>query len=197
MLFGIEKPQTGSVELKTKGVTITNPYVAVENGLAYVSKDRDREAIILNASINSNIVLPSVKGLRGKLGYIRKKDETAIADKQIETMRIKCRSGRQLVKEMSGGNKQKVVFSKWIGKESDVLILDCPTRGIDVGVKADMYKLIMELKRSGKAIVMISEELLELIGISDRMIIFKDGKITKELMRSEDITEKDIIDYMI
>lgn len=112
-------------------------------------------------------------------------------------MSIKCRNGNQLVKELSGGNKQKVVFSKWLGTDSDVFILDCPTRGIDVGVKADMYKLIMELKRQGKGIIMISEELLELIGMSDRMLIFKDGKLAKEFQRSADLKENDIIEYII
>lgn len=112
-------------------------------------------------------------------------------------MHIKCRGGKQLVKELSGGNKQKVVFSKWLGTDADVLILDCPTRGIDVGVKADMYKLMMELKAQGKGIIMISEELLELIGMSDRMMIFKDGKLSREFQRSESLSEKDIIDYII
>ena len=112
-------------------------------------------------------------------------------------MSVKCRGGRQLVRELSGGNKQKVVFSKWLGTDSDVLILDCPTRGIDVGVKADMYRLITELKHQGKGIIMISEELLELMGMSDRMMIFKDGKLAKEFQRSASLTEKDIIEYII
>ena len=112
-------------------------------------------------------------------------------------MSIKCRNGNQFVKELSGGNKQKVVFSKWLGTDTDIFILDCPTRGIDVGVKADMYKLMMELKKQGKGIIMISEELLELIGMSDRMMIFKDGKLAKEFMRSADLKEKDIIEYII
>lgn len=197
VLFGIEKPVTGKVVLKTKNQEITSPNVAVDNGMAYVSKDRDREAIILNASIGSNITLPSVRSLQRFGGVISRSGEKKIIDEQVNFMRIKCRSSKQMVKELSGGNKQKVVFSKWLGKESDVLILDCPTRGIDVGVKADMYKLMMTLKRQGKSIVLISEEMLELIGMSDRMLIMKDGVITRELTRSKDISEKDIIDYMI
>ena len=112
-------------------------------------------------------------------------------------MSIKCRNGKQMVKELSGGNKQKVVFAKWLGTDSDVLVLDCPTRGIDVGVKADMYRLINELKHQGKGIIMISEELMELMGMSDRMMIFKDGKLAKEFDRSPDLTEQDIIEYII
>ncbi len=120
-----------------------------------------------------------------------------MTDEQIKTLSIKCRDGNQLCKELSGGNKQKVVFSKWLAKKSDILILDCPTRGIDVGVKAAMYSLMTELKAQGKSIVMISEELLELIGMSDRILVIKDGKLQAELRRSEDLSERQIIQYII
>jgi len=198
VLFGIEKPLTGEVRLAQSGRKVTGSVMAVENAMAYVSKDRDKESVILSSSIESNIVLPAIRNMKHKgTGYISKKKEKMLADKQIAAMSIKCRNGKQLVKELSGGNKQKVVFSKWLGTDSDVLILDCPTRGIDVGVKADMYKLMMELKRQGKAIIMISEELLELIGMSDRIMLFKDGRFTGELQRSVDLDEKVVIDYII
>ena len=199
LLFGLEKPLTGTVTLYKDGkpCQVANPSVAVDNGMAYVSKDRDKESIVLKASIKNNIVMPAMKKLTGPCGFISPKKEKELADEQIKVMSIKCRDGNQLVKELSGGNKQKVVFSKWLGTDCDVFILDCPTRGIDVGVKADMYKLIMELKKQGKGIIMISEELLELIGMSDRMLIFKDGKMVKEFARSADLRENDIIEYII
>lgn len=199
LLFGLDKTLTGSVTLYKDGkeINVTSASVAVENNMAYVSKDRDKESLVLASSIKSNITMPTLSKLSGALGCITPKAEKALADDQIEKMHIKCRNANQLVKELSGGNKQKVVFSKWLGTDADVLILDCPTRGIDVGVKADMYKLMMELKRQGKGIIMISEELLELIGMSDRMMIFKDGKLSHEFMRSESLSEKDIIDYII
>ena len=197
VLYGIEKPLTGEVYLTKGHVNIKNPVVAVKHNMAYVSKDRDKESVILNATIQSNVVLPSLKDMKKGLGFISPKSEKDLTAKEIKAMSIKCRNGKQLVKELSGGNKQKVVFSKWLGTVSDVFILDCPTRGIDVGVKADMYKLMMELKRQGKAIIMISEELLELIGMSDRIMVFKDGRFTKELMRSESLSEKDVIEYII
>lgn len=197
VLYGIEKSLTGEVVL-ANGKQITDSVMAVENKMAYVSKDRDKESVILNASIQSNIVLPSLRSMKKKItGFIAPRSEKALADEQIKVMSIKCRNGKQLVKELSGGNKQKVVFSKWLGTDSDILILDCPTRGIDVGVKADMYKLMMDLKHQGKAIIMISEELLELIGMSDRIMLFKDGEFTKEFMRSESLSEKDVIEYII
>lgn len=197
VLFGIEKSLTGKVTLTADGVEISSPEAAVENNMAYVSKDRDKESIILDASIKTNVVLPSLPHLKKALGYIPKKSEAELTDKQISTMRVKCRDGNQLMKELSGGNKQKVVFSKWLGTDSEIFILDCPTRGIDVGVKADMYKLMMELKAAGKGIIMISEELVELIGMSDRILLYKDGVQTTELMRSPDLTEKDVIEYII
>ena len=199
LLFGLEKTLTGSVTLYKDGkeISISSPDTAVDNGMAYVSKDRDKESIVLQASIKNNIVMPAMRQLTGALGFVSPKKEKTLSDTQIKVMSIKCRNGNQLVKELSGGNKQKVVFSKWLGTDSDVFILDCPTRGIDVGVKADMYKLIMELKRQGKGIIMISEELLELIGMSDRMLIFKDGKLAREFQRSADLKENDIIEYII
>lgn len=118
-------------------------------------------------------------------------------DEQIDSLSIKCSSRNQLVQQLSGGNKQKVVFGKWIGCGSEVLILDCPTRGVDIGVKQAMYQLMVKLKREGKAILLISEEMPELMGMSDRILIMKDGEIKKEFMRSKDLSDADIIGYMI
>ncbi len=197
VLFGIDKPITGKVVLKENNVEIKNPNIAVNNNMAYVSKERDREAIILNASIQENILLPLLNKLGNKFGLIKNKTEKEMAIQRIDALKIKCRSEKQHCTELSGGNKQKVVFSKWIGKKSDILILDCPTRGIDVGVKAAMYKLMEELKAQGKSILLISEELLELIGMSDRIIAIKDGLIQSEIKRGEEMTEEKIIKNII
>ena len=110
---------------------------------------------------------------------------------------IKCEDRDQMVSQLSGGNKQKVVFAKWMMSDPDILIFDCPTRGIDIGVKVSMYRQIYDLKKQGKSIIMISEELPELIGMSDRIMILKDGKLAKTFSRSADLTETDIIHYMI
>ena len=199
VLFGIDKTLTGEVILHKDGkkINVSDPAKAVQNNMAYISKDRDKESIVLGAAIQSNIVAPALKKLSGTAGFISPAKEKKLADDQIKTMSIKCRNGKQMVKELSGGNKQKVVFAKWLGTDSDVFILDCPTRGIDVGVKADMYRLINDLKHQGKGIIMISEELMELMGMSDRMMIFKDGELAKEFDRSPDLQEKDIIEYII
>lgn len=196
--FGINKPLTGSVTLYENGkqVNIRNSEVAIEHKMGYVSKDRDKEALILNASVRENIVLPSLKRL-SKRTLISKKDERAMTGEQVKGMEIKCYSSEQNCNELSGGNKQKVVFSKWLANKSDVFVLDCPTRGIDVGVKANMYKLMYKLKKQGKSILLISEELPELLGMSDRVIIMKNGKISAEFERSTELTEHSVIEYMI
>lgn len=123
--------------------------------------------------------------------------ERQFSKDQVDEFRIKCSSINQDVRELSGGNKQKVSFAKWIGNNSHILVFDSPTRGVDVGVKTTMYQLLYDLKLKGYAIVIISEELSELIGMSDRILIMKDGGISKEFMRSEDLRDSDIIDYMI
>lgn len=169
---------------------------ALSAGIGYISKDRDNETLILESSIAENINLSDLDDLK-IFGFISPKAERKHAKEEIDNLRIKCSSQRQLVKELSGGNKQKVSFAKWIGNDSKILVFDSPTRGVDIGVKTTMYQLLYSLKKEGYAILIISEELPELIGMSDRICIFKDGKITKEFNRSPKLTDSMIIDYMI
>ncbi len=196
MLFGVEPTVTGQVLHVESGKKVTDPITALSLKMGYVSKDRDTESINLNASIQDNIVLPALDKIK-KGPFIWPGAEKKAAQEQVKTLSVKCVNEKQFCTELSGGNKQKVAFGKWLAADSDIIIMDCPTRGIDIGVKAAMYNLIYEFKQQGKAIVMISEELPELIGMSDRMLIMKDGKITKEIMRSPDVTDSQIIEYMI
>ena len=122
---------------------------------------------------------------------------TAFAEKYAAQMSTKMEGVNQFVSALSGGNKQKVVLARWIGKDSDLIILDSPTRGIDVKVKADIYSMMDEMRKKGKSIVMISEEIMELLGMSDRIIIMKDGKANGEFLRSEDLTEDHLIEKMV
>jgi ribose transport system ATP-binding protein len=194
-IFGIDKLATGKVTLKS-GVKITNPTVAVANKIGYISKNRDTEAINLSDTIQNNIVLPSISKLE-HCTYISREKERQFTNRLIESISIKCNSGNQLVSDLSGGNKQKVSFAKWIGNESDILVMDCPTRGVDIVVKAAMYELIYNLKKNNKSIIMISEELPELIGMCDRLLVIKDGVLTHEFKRDEKPQETDVIHYMI
>ena len=161
-----------------------------------MSKDRDKDALMLGASIQDNICAPSLRKLQ-KFGIITKRSEKSFANKWAGELSIKMQSVDQQVMHLSGGNKQKVSVAKWLGFDADIIIFDCPTRGIDVGVKAAIYQLLIELKERGKAIVMISEELMEVIGMSDRVVILKDGVITGEFLRNEGLTESQLIEYII
>jgi ribose transport system ATP-binding protein len=197
VMFGVEKLLTGEVTHVPSGASITDPRIAVEHGMGYVSKDRDREALVLAASIRDNIASAGLDKLKNALALIRPKKEKDYVARQIESLSIKCESMAQNVQYLSGGNKQKVVFGKWVGRDCDILILDCPTRGVDVGVKAAMYQLMAEIKKQGKTIVMISEELTELIGMSDRLVILKNGRLAGEFVRSSELTENQIIEIMV
>lgn len=192
--YGIEKLDVG--EVIRNGNPIKSPLQAIESGIGYVSKNRDLEALVLDASIEENIVLPSLPKLSKGI-VVLPKDEHALADKEIEAFRIKCHSRKQLVSTLSGGNKQKISFAKWTAKKSEVIIMDCPTRGVDIGVKQSMYALIEQMKKEGKAIILISEELSELVGMADKILIMKDFEIRKEFMRSPELKQTDIIEYMI
>lgn len=194
-VFGADPILTGKVEL-ADGTLIRSPKEAIANKIAYAPKNRDTESIILNDSIRDNIVLPSLQRLSSH-GYIAPGKEKKQAEEGIRMLSIKCQGGEQMVSQLSGGNKQKVVFAKWMMSDPDILIFDCPTRGIDIGVKVSMYRQIYDLKKQGKAIIMISEELPELIGMSDRIMILKDGKLAKTFSRSAELAETDIIHYMI
>ena len=192
--FGLGKLRKGQVA--RNGSKITGPLSAIRSGIGYISKNRDLEALILQGSVGDNILLPSLDAL-SRATFINPKDEKKLVGGQVENFSIKCYSSKQWVRTLSGGNKQKVSFAKWTAKDSDVFIMDCPTRGVDVRVKQFMYGLIDEMKKRGKAILMISEELSELVGMADRLIIMKDFEVTKEFERSPDLKQTDIIEYML
>lgn len=194
MAFGLEHLDHGHVLCRGKEILSTAH--AVSMGIGYISKNRDQEALILEGAINTNIVMPSLPELR-RITFISPGREKKLAGEQIDLLAIKCENGNQWVNTLSGGNKQKVSFAKWMARGSDIIIMDCPTRGVDIGVKQAMYQLIYDMKKAGKAILMISEEMAELIGMADRLIVMKDFEISKEFPRSEDLTETDIIEYMI
>lgn len=196
-LFGAEKILDGKVTVGANEVIVKNPTTAIKNGIAYTSKDRDRESVGLSGSIRDNIASTGYIRNRGFGPLISFKKEKDYVNNQIESLSLKCASQYHAVNTLSGGNKQKVVFGKWMGDNPDILILDCPTRGIDIGVKASMYKLIYKLKKEGKSIVLISEELQELIGMSDRILIMKNGEVVHEALRKDNPTEHDLIEYMI
>ena len=170
---------------------------AMSRKIGYLSKNRDVEALALKTSIFDNIAIASINNIAKFNFLVTKGSEKKLVDRQVRELQIKCNSADQLVNTLSGGNKQKVSFAKWIANDSEILILDCPTRGVDIGVKQFIYQLLYKMKLEGKSIIMISEELPELIGMSDRILIMKDGQVTKEFTRDKDLTQEQIIEYMI
>ncbi|MBQ7360815.1 MAG: sugar ABC transporter ATP-binding protein, partial [Lachnospiraceae bacterium] len=196
-IFGQTPVVTGKVIHVPTGDCITSPIQAINHGMGYVSKDRDKDALVLGASIKDNVVSAALDQIANKMSVIWPKKEKKYVKEQIELLSIKCENMEQFVQYLSGGNKQKVSVAKWVGRGSEILILDCPTRGVDIGVKAAMYQIMENMLAEGKSILLVSEELTELIGMSDRLLILKDGRIVKEILRDPNLTESDIIDVMI
>ena len=194
-IFGASWDREGSVTL-ADGTQINSIPTAIKHSIAYASKDRDNESIIINESIRNNVVLPSIDDLANHK-MLNSRKLTQFAQKHSDDMQTKMASVHQFISDLSGGNKQKVVLARWMGKGSDILVLDSPTRGIDVKVKQAIYALMQELKEEGKSIIMISEEIPELLGMSDRIFIMKDGKINGEFMRSKELDENDLIAKMV
>lgn len=197
-LFGNVKMEGGFVYTgENLDELVKSESFAMSKKIGYLSKNRDVEALALKTSIFNNIAIASINNIAKFNFLVTKGAEKKLVDRQVRELQIKCNSADQLVSTLSGGNKQKVSFAKWIANDSEILILDCPTRGVDIGVKQFIYQLLYKMKLEGKAIIMISEELPELIGMSDRIIIMKDGQITKEFTRDKDLTQEQIIEYMI
>lgn len=197
-LFGNVKIEGGFVYTGEKlDELVRSEDFAMSRKIGYLSKNRDVEALALKTSIFDNIAIASINNIAKFNFLVTKGSEKKLVDRQVRELQIKCNSAEQLVNTLSGGNKQKVSFAKWIANDSEILILDCPTRGVDIGVKQFIYQLFYKLKLEGKSIIMISEELPELIGMSDRILIMKDGRITKEFTRNKDLTQEQIIEYMI
>lgn len=196
-IFGASYDREGEVVL-ADGTHINDIPTAIANSIAYTSKDRDNESVVLNQSIEDNIALPSLDDLTvGKTRFLSFSKIKEFAKKFAKEMSVKMVNTQQFVSELSGGNKQKVVLARWIGKNSNIVVLDSPTRGIDIKVKQDIYQLMDKMRQEGKSIIMISEELMELIGMCDRIIILKDGALKGELARSVDLDENSLISMMV
>lgn len=196
VLFGLEPKVKGIVKIDGEVVEINNPSEAVKNGMGFVTEDRHGEGLSLRAPIRWNITMPFIKAIR-RILFINKQEEMDCSQSYIHKMKIKTPSDYVLAQNLSGGNQQKIVIAKWLGAESEILIFDEPTRGIDVGAKSEIYKLIVNLASEGKSIIMISSELPEILALSDRILVYKDGEISAEFENTEDLSEEDILNRAI
>ena len=184
VIFGSKAKESGQIFLNGKEINPKSPREAIDLGIALVPEDRKRHGALLTNSIKNNINMPIYERI-SKASVINSSTEKATAEKYREQIQIKCPTINQLVKNLSGGNQQKVILGKWLAADSQLIIFDEPTRGIDVGAKYEIYRLINDLVESGRSVLMISSEMEELIGMSDRIIVLAEGVMTGELSKDE------------
>jgi len=184
-VFGADRAKSGEIRIHGKPVAIRSPAQAVAAGIGYLSEDRKRFGLATGMDVSANVVMANLKQFLSLRVFLRKREINGAVAKFIKLLNIRTPSANQQVKLLSGGNQQKVVVAKWLSRDCDILFFDEPTRGIDVGAKAEIYKLLRSLADEGKAIVMISSELPEILRMSDRIVVMCEGRITGELVASK------------
>ena len=183
LIIGADKKDSGEILVNGKNMDIKHPHQAIANGIFLVPEDRKLQGLVVMQTIEKNIALPMIKRIKKAFGFIDPRKEQKMAEKEIKDLSIKCTSQNQQVVSLSGGNQQKVVLGKCLETEPDIMILDDPTRGIDVGTKAEIYEMINEFTEKGKAVVLISSELPEVISMSDRVGVMFEGEMKAIISR--------------
>jgi len=191
-ITGADPKDSGRVVVDGKEITVHAPIDAIQGGICLIPEDRKAQGLVLGFSIQDNILLPLAKKL-SKYTVINHRGIKRMSEDQVEALRIKTPNIQQQVKFLSGGNQQKVVLAKWMTSKFRVFIFDEPTRGIDVGAKYEIYKLMNQLVKDGNAVIMISSEMPEVLGMSDRIAVMCTGRKTGELMKSEATQERIMI----
>lgn len=190
-IFGYRKKSSGEIILHGKKLNIKHPRDAIRAGLAFITEDRKDKGLVISASIRDNIALTNMKSVSNS-GVVNKRKEKLLVSELIQKLHVRTSGMNLEVRRLSGGNQQKVVIAKWIGIEPKVLILDEPTRGVDIGAKKEIYSIMNELSERGVAIIMISSELPEVLGISDRVLVIHEGRITGNI-KQKDATQENIM----
>ena len=179
-IYGADRAQTGTLKVKGQEVKVKNPIDAMHLGMGLLPDDRKAEGIIADLSVRENIIL-AVQAKQGILKKIPMAKQCEIADKYIDLLQIKCASRETLIKQLSGGNQQKVILARWLATNPDFLILDEPTRGIDIGTKTEIQKLVLKLADEGKSLIFISSEIEEMLRTCNRMAVLRDGQKVGEI----------------
>ncbi len=192
MIFGGARVESGRIYVHGKETRITTPKAAVSHGIGLIPEDRKLFGLILGKNVVENITFPSLKKF-ARFSVINRTEEKKAAQEQVDALMIKTPGLTQTVRNLSGGNQQKVVLAKWLVRKSDILIFDEPTRGVDVGAKQEIYKIMNQLVESGKSIIMISSEMEELLGMSDRLIVLSEQRMAGELSK-EEMTQSRVLD---
>ncbi|MBI82820.1 MAG: D-xylose ABC transporter ATP-binding protein [Planctomycetaceae bacterium] len=192
LLFGVDAKESGEIWLDGSKVNITSPAQAIRHGICLLTEDRNSQGLVSGMSVQENFGLANMKWF-SKLGFVNSKNEGLAFNNYVDQLTIKVTDGSQIAQTLSGGNQQKVVLAKWLQQNAEVLIFDEPTRGIDVGAKYEIYLLMNELAAQGKAILMISSELPEILGMSDRIIVMHEGKVAGEITDPAEVTQEDVM----
>jgi ribose transport system ATP-binding protein len=194
-IFGADKKTAGTIYFNKVGIRVNSPRDSIKNGIAYLSEERKKNGLILKASVRDNIIIVALRDM--VWGPIMKlREQFLVTKKYVDALQIKTPSISQLVNNLSGGNQQKVVIAKWLCKNSQVFIFDEPTRGIDVGAKVEVYNLMNELVTNGAAVLMISSELPEVLGMSDRIYVMSDGCVVGQFAK-EEATQENLLSIAI
>lgn len=196
LIFGADRKKSGTITLMGKDIHPKSPVDAVKHAIGFVPEDRKEEGVFLSLSVSENISITNFKSIASKLGFINPKKEAQNVSSLIKQLNIKTSSPELAVKNLSGGNQQKVVLAKWLSIDSKVIIIDEPTRGVDVGAKVDIYNLINEAAEKGVGVVVISSDMGEIMGIADRIIVLHNGTVFGELPK-EKFSEENILRYAI
>ena len=192
LLFGADHPEAGEIELHGRPCGFKRPRDAIQQGLCLLTEDRKRQGLVLGRSVRENFGLPNLgRFLRGP--FIDRRRERRAFAAHVDSLRIKVPHPEQLARNLSGGNQQKVVLAKWLERNADVLLFDEPTRGIDVGAKAEIYELIRALVRRGKGVLVVSSELPEVLGVCDRILVMRDGRVAGEFENRGGLNQEDIM----
>lgn len=196
LIFGVDRADAGTIILDGDTVEIHGPRDAIQAGICLLTEDRKSQGLVLDASVRENFGLPNLDAF-STWGYVNRKQEQSAFSSYVDRLSIKIPNQEQLARNLSGGNQQKVVLAKWMEKNAEVVIFDEPTRGIDVGTKYEIYMLINELASQGKAILMISSELPEVLGMSDRILVMHEGRITGEICDVANATQEEIMELAV
>jgi len=192
-LFGITKASSGMVSIAGQDVTINAPADAVASGIVYVPEDRGRQGTITALSISQNVTLPSLSRT-SKNGFLRLAEEFRLTREYTSRLDLRAASLDSSVANLSGGNQQKVVIAKWLATQPKIIVLDEPTKGIDIGSKAAVHEFMAELALQGLAVIMVSSEIPEILGMSDRVIVMREGRMVAELEK-EDLNPETLVRY--
>lgn len=196
LIFGADRRDAGEIRRGKELVALRHPAEAIRSGIGFLSEDRKQQGLVLGHSVRENFGLPNLSWL-SRAGFVSLKRERRCFQQYVETLRIRIPHAEERARNLSGGNQQKVVLAKWLARDCDVLIFDEPTRGIDVGAKFEIYQLMNELVAKGKAVLMISSELPEVLGMADRILVMHDGRITGEITNVAAATQEQIMELAV